>query len=215
MKLQQIAVFLLFMAGSAAAAQHVGLLSYRTPSYVGFNSARYIVSSNESNAVITVLRTGEFREPCTINYAAIEGTARAGIDFTAVQGAMLFSAGESIQSFSVPIHARNLSAAESSNLLQLAGTSPNVVIISGDATLTIQTMSTGAAEPRLSLLRKADGDVIVQWPGDSGGYLLEQNGSPLGGSWVPVSAAPILIENHWTVVESCNKPSCFYRLRKQ
>jgi hypothetical protein len=52
---------------------------------------------------ITVLRKGGSTGSLTIDYATIDGTATAGLDYTATSGTLTFNAGETSKSIQIPI----------------------------------------------------------------------------------------------------------------
>src|SRR5262245_25261618 len=65
----RILFFALSCIALKSVAQQIGLHSYRTPAYVEFTNPRYIVAADETNVVISVLRTGEFRELCAVHFS--------------------------------------------------------------------------------------------------------------------------------------------------
>ena len=68
-----------------------------------FSNADYFVSDVGPEAVITVTRVGGLSGTSTVDYATGGGTAVAGVDYDPVSGTLTFAAGESTQSFIVPI----------------------------------------------------------------------------------------------------------------
>jgi uncharacterized delta-60 repeat protein len=72
---------------------------------VGFSSASYTVNEGSvSGAIaISVVRTGATNGTATVNYTTTNGTALAGLDYSARSGVLTFAPGETIQTFSVPI----------------------------------------------------------------------------------------------------------------
>lgn len=74
------------------------------PIGVEFTQPVFSVSEAGGQAVITVRRTDPKGEtPVTVNFATSDGTARAGQDYTAVSGTLLFNVGEFNKTFAVPI----------------------------------------------------------------------------------------------------------------
>lgn len=74
-------------------------------SVLGFAFANYSVNENVigGNAVITVVRLGGAVGPVSVNYGATNGTATAGLDFTAVSGQLNFTNGQTSATILVPI----------------------------------------------------------------------------------------------------------------
>ena len=68
-----------------------------------FSTTSYTVNKNVGVATISVVRTGGNSLPETVNYFTNDGTARAGIDYTAVSGSLVFSNEVTSQAFTVPI----------------------------------------------------------------------------------------------------------------
>jgi len=70
---------------------------------VQFSALAYSVKENAGSAMITVTRTGGAASGVSIDYATSDGTARAGVDYTAASGTLTFDAGVMSQTFTVPI----------------------------------------------------------------------------------------------------------------
>jgi Zn-dependent metalloprotease len=70
---------------------------------VAFSDAVYSVNEAAGSAVITVSRTGSTSGTATVDYATADGSAVAGVDYTAVSGTLNFADGQASQTFSVPI----------------------------------------------------------------------------------------------------------------
>jgi Tol biopolymer transport system component len=71
--------------------------------YAQFKTARYNVIENIGTATMTVTRSGGSTGAITVNYAATNGTATKGADYTATQGKLTFADGETIKTISVPV----------------------------------------------------------------------------------------------------------------
>ena len=68
-----------------------------------FGQTAFSVAKGGGSITITVTRAGGIAGGVTVDYATGDGTARAGIDYTATAGTLTFGAGETIQSFTIPI----------------------------------------------------------------------------------------------------------------
>lgn len=66
-------------------------------------SPSYLVTENGGSAVITVTRTGSTAGTATVDYATSDGSAAAGVDYTATSGTMTFDDGEATQTATIPI----------------------------------------------------------------------------------------------------------------
>jgi Calx-beta domain/Beta-propeller repeat len=107
-------------------------------SVVQFTAAAYQVSESSASIGISVQRTGGTSAASTVQFATSNGTARAGIDYTAAAGTLLFLAGEVTKTFTVPIRSDapcdgdetvNLTLTNPSNGSVLGGRSSAVLTI--------------------------------------------------------------------------------------
>jgi hypothetical protein len=70
---------------------------------IGFSATAYSTYESTASATITVLRKGNTSNEAKVNYATSDGSATAGIQYTAATGTLTFAAGESSKTFSVPL----------------------------------------------------------------------------------------------------------------
>ena len=70
---------------------------------VQFSHSAYTASESGGAVVITVTRTGGSRGAVTVDYAASDGTARTGSDYTVASGVLTFADGETSQTFTVTV----------------------------------------------------------------------------------------------------------------
>ena len=72
---------------------------------IDFMQPTYTVAEDAGEALITVALSLAATEPITVHYAALagEGTATAGVDYTAVNGNAVFAPGQTEITFTVPI----------------------------------------------------------------------------------------------------------------
>ena len=73
------------------------------PGVIQFSAPTYTVSESGLRATITVTRTGGTASGVGVNYATSDGTATAGLDYTAAAGVLTFAANQTSKTFSVPI----------------------------------------------------------------------------------------------------------------
>ncbi len=72
--------------------------------YVVTNQNNQVMQfGTENEALFTVSLSAAFPEPVTINYATADGTALAGVNYTATSGTLTFPAGITTQTIRVPI----------------------------------------------------------------------------------------------------------------
>ena len=70
---------------------------------VQFLVSEYEVWENATNAVIAVQRTGDTNRTVTVDYQIRDGSATNGIDYLGADGTLVFAAGQTLQTFTVPI----------------------------------------------------------------------------------------------------------------
>jgi uncharacterized repeat protein (TIGR02543 family) len=78
------------------------------PGQLQFSSADYKVGENAGSAAITVTRTGGSDGAVTVDYTTGDGTALAGLDYTATSGTLVFNNGETVKAIEITILADNL-----------------------------------------------------------------------------------------------------------
>ena len=82
----------------------VGILDDEIGGILQFATAAYTVKETAGNAVLTVTRTGTNVVGSTeVSYATVDGTAKAGTDYTATTGKLAFAAGEKSKTISIPV----------------------------------------------------------------------------------------------------------------
>src|SRR5262249_17354514 len=67
-----------------------------------FGEPSYTVSEDAGSLVITVNRTGP-SGPATVQFATSNGTGQSGVHYMATAGTLNFAAGQTLQSFTIPI----------------------------------------------------------------------------------------------------------------
>ena len=102
-----------------------------------FSQNQYSVFKNGGSITIDVLRTGYTNSNVSVNFVATNGTAVNGQNYDAVGGTLLFTNGQTQQSFNIPILANNLVQPNLTVLLQLSDATNGYIIPPGAATLNI------------------------------------------------------------------------------
>jgi hypothetical protein len=72
-------------------------------SVVQLSSSTYQVAENAGTATVAVTRSGTTTSTATVSYAAANGTASAGSDYTSTSGTLTFAAGDTTKSVQVPV----------------------------------------------------------------------------------------------------------------
>jgi hypothetical protein len=74
-----------------------------TTQQVQFAQAAYTVNEGLGNAVITVVRTGGSNGTVSVDFSTSDGSAKAGLDYTATNGTVTFGVGVLTNIFAIPI----------------------------------------------------------------------------------------------------------------
>ena len=105
---------------------------------VQFSSAAYGVMEDGGSASILVTRTNGSTGAITVNYATANGTATAGVDYTATTGTLSFASGVTSQSFAIPILNPGVVSGTKTVNLSLSNLTPGATMSSpSNAVLTI------------------------------------------------------------------------------
>jgi hypothetical protein len=109
------------------------------PSVIYFDPASYVVDESVGSVLITVKLSHDSTETVTVDYATSDGTAKAGDDYVAKNGSLIFSPHQLDATFSVTINNDLLDEADETINLTLSNPSSNATL--GDpgntATVTI------------------------------------------------------------------------------
>lgn len=102
-----------------------------------FSSPTYTVFENAVQAGITVYRTGFTDTVASVNFTATNGTAVNGANFFATNGTLVFTNGETVKSFNVPIIANIAVQPNLTVLLQLLNPTNGTLVAPSAAILNI------------------------------------------------------------------------------
>ena len=104
---------------------------------VQLEHAAYPTNSISSTVTINVARTGNTAGASSVNYATVNGTAKAGQDYTNTSGTLSFSPGEQLKPISVPILNNPAQTGDVSFNLALSGASGSALGSPASATVNI------------------------------------------------------------------------------
>ena len=130
---------------------------------VQFSSGAFAVAENGGSATITVVRpktghsTVRLKQPVTVDYRTIDGTARAGTDYTAVSGTLSFPACGSSPSATDPCLRQTFAVPVADNF-----------VVDGPRTLTLK-LSNAQSPTRRAILGYPSTAVLVIADDDSSG----------------------------------------------
>jgi uncharacterized delta-60 repeat protein len=162
---------------------------------LSFSSPTYTVLKTGVAAVITVLRTDFTDTVSSVNFATSDGTASAGLDYTATNGVLVFTNGETSKTFSVRVIANTAVQPDKTVLLQLSNATNGFLIAPYAATLTIHDTSGSLVVPAGSTLVSesfAPPNGIID-PGENVSLLFALRAS--GGTNIPNVLATLLVTN--------------------
>jgi hypothetical protein len=201
------ALLLITVAGLGATcfntSAQIKAQGYDTPSYIQFSLPRYEVSQTETNAVVTIVRTGDSRKTTSVDYATREGTASEGVDYQACGGTIVFAAGQSFRTITIPVTPSSDPVAKT---FQVELTEPgfDTIITTPTADVQIQPLP-----PALNIAAKK-GALVISWPDSESAFVLE---AQIDGQWTDIGIAPTLGEGTWSVTFTPTGPVALFRLR--
>jgi hypothetical protein len=72
-------------------------------SAIQFDASSFAANESQGSLTINVDRTGNISAAESVHYATADGTAKAGVNYTAVSGTLAFAPGQKVASFSIPL----------------------------------------------------------------------------------------------------------------
>ena len=104
-----------------------------------FSATTYTVDQGTGSATIVVNRVGGDSGAVRVSYATSDGTATAGLDYTATSGVLNFADGETVKTFTVPIRSNSFNNGSRTVNLSLSSPTDGLVLGAvGTTVLTIQ-----------------------------------------------------------------------------
>jgi uncharacterized delta-60 repeat protein len=119
---------------------------------LSFSKPTYMVLKSGVAATITVLRVDNTNIVSSVDFATVNGTARAGSDYIATNGTFVFTNGETSKTFSVRVINNTVVQPDKTVLLQLSNPNNGVLLAPYVATLTIHDTSGSFVVPAGSAL---------------------------------------------------------------
>ncbi len=107
------------------------------PPVISFSASTYTVNENGGSATITVLLDRGPTTDVTINYTTADGTANSSEDYMAMAGTLTFGAGQTSQTFTIPIANDTKDESDETVLLTLDNPQNGTLGSPSSATLTI------------------------------------------------------------------------------
>ncbi|MCA1618171.1 MAG: DUF4214 domain-containing protein [Acidobacteria bacterium] len=119
------------------------------PGTLQFSAATYAAGEAGTNATVTVTRADGSDRAVSVSYATSNGTAVAGVDYTAAGGTLNFAAGETSKTFNVAVSDDSLDEPDETVNLTLSGPTGGATL--GTQTTATLTITDNDAAPALSV----------------------------------------------------------------
>lgn len=111
---------------------------------VQFSSADYTVDGDATSASILVVRSAGSSGPARVTYTTSDGTAVAGVNYTAVRGTIDFAEGELIKIVSIPLVPKSFAEGTRTINLTLTADAGSAIGVINSAVLTINASKSDA-----------------------------------------------------------------------
>lgn len=180
--------------------------SYETPSYIEFTQTRFEVSESETNAVITVVRGGDYRRIAAVDFTTRGATATADEDFQTLGGRIVFQAGQSFREIRIPILQDEAVETDESFAIELSNPGAYTEIVTPSTEVVIKD---AAPLPVLDIAR-AEGEIVISWPQTPAAYQLQVRNFTT--AWENVALAAEPGEDKWVIRVPANAPYNLFRL---
>jgi len=135
----ETAILTISNASNATISDATGTLTIvddDTPPSLSINNVSYTESGSAGNATFTVTLSEASGQEVTVDYASSNSSATAGSDYTAVSGTVTIAAGNTTQTFNVPVSVDTLDENNETATITLSGAS-NATISDATGILTI------------------------------------------------------------------------------
>lgn len=190
-------------AASLSVQGQIKAQGYDTESYIEFSAPRYEVSGTETNAVITIVRNGDFRKLAAVDYTTKDGTAEGTVNFHPCGGTLTFAPGESFKTINIPI-IRDQPTAPATFQVELSPAAAETIVVTPTAEVEIQ------SPPPALTLTVAGKAITISWPDVGQVFNLE---ALVDGVWSKVSTAPALVNGDWNVQLKADGAMVLFRLK--
>lgn len=128
-----------------------------------FAAATNTVRETAGFAAVNILRIGNTNNPVQVNYATVNGTATAGLNYTTLSGTLVFGTGESLRSIQIPLLYDPVVTGDLNFTIVLSNPSVDTVIVApGTNTVVVQDADAGLSftNAATSALKSA-GSVVI------------------------------------------------------
>lgn len=147
---------------------------------VSLDGNSYSINETGGSLAIPVRRTGDLSQPLSVTYATSNGTALAGLDYSAINGQLTFAAGQSVANLTIPI--LNDSLAEPTETFQLNLSNPTGGQLGNINAATISIIDSAASGPSATTtptsgpVQSSVASAVAFSPSDSEAAIAAKNG---------------------------------------
>jgi hypothetical protein len=175
------------------------------PDSFSISQTIYTTPPGATNVEITVaFQPGNRGYSGAVDFHTEDDTASDGVDYLGASGRLYFS-GVPEKTFNIPILPSSSDGRPKSFRVYLTHTT--AYLWNSPATVLIE------HAPRLECSTK-DGKLVLSWPGNLEGYILESSPYPDCSSAMQVPLPAVVVDGRWQVEEAASAAVRFYRLRK-
>lgn len=194
-------------AASFSAHAQIKAFGYETPNYIEFGQPRFEVSGTETNAVITIVRNGDFRTMAAVDYTTKDGTAEGAVNFHPCGGTLTFAPGESFKTINIPIIREEPEPAKTFQV-EMTAAAAETIVVTPTTEVEIQ-----SAPPALAIVGSGK-KLSITWADVGEIFQLE---ALINGVWNKVANEPALVNGEWNVqmAPSPEAPVALFRLKLQ
>ena len=115
---------------------------------VSLSAASYSLNENAGDVLITANLTAPYEKSVSVNYATVDGTAKAGSDYTVGNGTLIFNPGETRQTLTVPL--TNDTTHENDEVFTLALSSPVNATVDAPSSTTVTITDDDLVPPEIT-----------------------------------------------------------------
>jgi hypothetical protein len=186
--------------------------SHTTRSYVDFELTDVRVNESAGVLNVQVVRSGDYRQPASVEFQTVESEASEGSDYKGTGGTLTFKAGESFKTIALEIRSDEEVESPESFVLQITTADPNTQVERSSATVWIEDAPAAAAQPALEIIPNPDGSILLSWQ-STRPCGLERTANPAHGLWESVNCTPVLKGDRFEVVQPAGGVFHAFRLR--
>ena len=194
-----IILALIFVSASLYASDFE-VQSHTVPSYVDLELSEIRVNESAATVTLQLIRSGDFRQSCTVDFQTAEFDASEGKDYKGTGGTLTFNAGESFKTVSLEILPDDETESPESFSFQITSSEPNTEVGRASTTIWIDDAPVLVSEPVLEITPSTDGSILLSWE-STRPCGLERSANPATGPWESVTCTPVQNGDRFEVVQ--------------